>query len=86
MGEYMLGLDALGLGGKAEEIWTHMMAGDGRRVLLEQRALLERSIETEENHDAEVLALDDKLAAAYERCVESLKTLWRAEGPREDIL
>lgn len=39
--EYVLGLDALGLGGKAQTLYWRAMARDIRPLLLRQKALLE---------------------------------------------
>jgi hypothetical protein len=81
LGEYLLGLDGLGLGGKGEAIWRRMMVREVRPVLLRQRAMLDKGIRAGADVDAEVAGLEDEVAAAYERCLEQLTALWLTEGP-----
>lgn len=81
--EYLLGLDALGLGGKGERIYARAMVRDVRPLLHKQKALLERSLATEADLDAEVLALDERIAVALEGLLDSLKVLWLTEGQQE---
>lgn len=80
LGEYMLGLDALGLGAKAEAIWQRAWAREIRPAMLRQRHLLDASLKSRTNKDAQVLELEEAVAAGYRRCLDSLKTLWLTEG------
>lgn len=82
--EYVLGLDGMALGARAQTIVGRHMARDIRPVLLRQRALLDRALKTGANTDAEVKQLEAELAAAWGRCLDALKTLWLTEGPSSE--
>jgi hypothetical protein len=81
--EYVLGLEALGLGFEAMQIQARFMARDIRPLLLRQRELLDASlVDDPPNFDAQVSALDLELASAWGRCLEALKILWLTKAPQ----
>lgn len=85
--EYVLGLDALGLGGKAAGIWWRSQLRDVRPLLNQQRALLDRAIRSGDptkEPEAAVLALDEEIGNALERCLEQLRILWLTEQPHPE--
>lgn len=74
--EYVLGLDALGegLGHEAGEILKRCVARSIRRLVVRQEWLLKR------RRDVEAAAIDGEIAAAWEECLQQLKTLWLTQG------
>lgn len=78
--KYVLGLDGLGLGGKAAGIYGRALARDIRPLLLRQATLLRPTLAGLETDDAAVVALEAEVCAAWGRCLEQLKTLWLTEG------
>jgi hypothetical protein len=76
--EYARGLEGLGLGQKAWALYLRAATRDVRPLLLRQKTALRIDA------DDVVTRLDADIAAAWGRCLESLKTLWLTEGPQSN--
>lgn len=94
--EYVLGLDALGvgLGARAGELYRRCLARDVYPLVRRQKALLELGVACVENPlpgekpsadvERQLAELDGQVEAAWRRCLEQLQTLWLTEGPQPE--
>ena len=92
--QYVLGLDGLGLGGKAHSLLARHMARDVRPLLLKQKRALDAATRLDGGRrgpaapdvpglDRAAKDLEAEIAAAWGRCLDSLRTLWLTEGPTD---